>query len=180
MITLSETSLEKVSKQGFLFIRIPRTASTSILSVVGGQHRHITAKRYKEMLDSAFDGLWKFSVCRNPYTRFVSAYHSQPSKHVKQNINEILEHKGVKDLIKTDPQHYMLQTDYLYDDKLMVDYLGRFEELDKTWKHIMKELKINEPLPHIGASQKVELTDKAKKPIYEYYKKDFDLLCYSS
>lgn len=162
----------------YTFIRIPRTASRSIAKTLFGKiEKHKTAKELKNQKG------WKFAIVRNPYDRFISAYY-QAGWDKDWDINEFV--KNHFEMLKDN--HIALfrpQWEYLYEnDQLLVDYIGRFEELDKSWKDITKMLKINKALlpghSKIPQEQRTKLNKDSKKILAEYYKKDFQLLGYKT
>ena len=161
----------------FLMIRIPRTASTSICQALNDYPRHKPASRLKEELKEEWDSLFKFSIVRHPYTRFISMY-----QHFFGDKVKFEEFMG-KELYRGDSR-FLPQVHYLYDQgRLIVDYLGRFEDLDSSWEFIAGKIGIGEmKLNHLKKSKPVkpELSEQHKRAIHQYYIRDFELLGYSS
>ena len=94
-----------------------------------------------------FDSYFKFSFVRNPYSRIVSIY-----KYL--GYFEIM---PFKQFLKTDfsdedrwePKLFVeSQWDYLFDEngKQLVDYIGRFEELQSGFNHVCEEIGLPETM----------------------------------
>jgi hypothetical protein len=82
------------------------------------------------------------------------------------------------------PQH-----EYIYENnKLLIDHVGRFENLANEWKFLCEKLKINDKLFHIrGYTINEHLKNKHYRDYYddetkayvsETYKKDLELFGY--
>lgn len=159
--------------------------------IVAGHWHNITEKQYEEfphisrdiwthtsaMLGKEFfedngwdwDSYFKFGFIRNPWDRMVSSYRyliqdmkNHPNPHPKNvEIHERFHGKPIKDFIMErakDPTRH-----YLCDKKgnLMVDYVGKFENLWTDMKEIIKQInpKINEcewSLPHRNSTSTKE------------------------
>ena len=145
----------------YLFVRIPRTASTSICQALNVWPNHKTALMWKERLGDEWNQTFKFTIVRHPYDRFLSMcqyFWVDPDKF-------------------EDDRRFRPQMDYIHE----LDYIGRFEDLDNSWEHICKQIDRNvTKLNHLKESKTtVTLTPQQKKKVYNYYRNDFRLLNYS-
>ena len=74
------------------------------------------------------------------------------------------------------------QTEYICDKEgnILVDYIGKFEDLNNSWNFIKNIIKVDKELQHIRktTSEKIKLNEESKRKIYEFYKKDFEILGY--
>jgi len=179
-----------------LFIRIPRTASTSICQVLYGRTvEHMTAERWQELIKGGWKDRFVFTIVRNPYDRFISAFHyfKEFKESGHKDVNKFLEKTDLKEFAGRSTRHEFitrLQTDFIYsksgyhgDEKLLVDYIGRYEQLEASWGTICNVLNFKyKELPHKRPSKSglVELNTKAKEKIKNFYKRDFELLKYKS
>ena len=177
-----------------LFIRIPRTASTSICQALYGRTvEHMTAERWKELIKGEWKDRFVFASVRNPYDRFISAfyYFKEFKESGYDDVNSFLEKIDLKKFAGLSVRHEFitrLQTDFIYsksgyhgDEKLLVDYIGRYEQLEASWGTICNVLNFTyKELSHERPSKKdlVELNVKAKEEIKNFYKRDFELLKY--
>ena len=121
--------------------------------------RHAKVIAAKEMLPrELFDELFKFALVRNPWDLQVSSYH-----HISRERPQLM--TGIKDFpsfirYKLDPerpyQFHMdtsieLQSDYVkgLDGKMLVDFIGRYENLEADFQEICTRIGIAPPpLPH--------------------------------
>jgi hypothetical protein len=120
---------------------------------------------------------FKFAFIRNPWDRMVSLYHylfevrgihreAEPdvktfSDFVMRVTSEPIPPPGAynwKGLSQANPQSKWL----IYERGPQVDFMGRFERLQKDWDHVCGQLDIPcETLPHVGATD--------RRPYQEYY-----------
>jgi hypothetical protein len=150
----------------FLFCRIPKTASSSICQALDLREfpPHKTAEQWSKELPD-FNERFKFSIVRNPYERFRS----------------MCRFFGIKPEDFDEHPNFKTQEDFLYiKGRLAVDYVGRFEDIDNSFKEICKRIGIDKTLlphikPHLG-----DLPDRKEViPIVnKYFKRDFELFGY--
>jgi len=195
---------EDMDEEQVIFIHIPKAAGTSVCQAVFGtpESNHYTARCYRSDHPQKFVRYYKFTVVRNPYDRFCSAFHylknggDRLSERDKQFRDQYLEkYVDINDFalngLNSDEiyrrPHFEAQYEYLFDDDektLLVDYVGRMEDLEQFSQQLSNELGTNINIGHQNKTCSAatdlcaNLTDKAKTRIYEKYKKDFDLLGY--
>lgn len=172
------------SKLNCIFIQVPRTASSSIAKIIGGQgHRSIIyfKRFFYGQSDLDFENTFKFGFVRDPYTRFVSCFSWYLENYPqKTDINDFAlklkeEYKTWEDddlrALIFKPQWQFICNQY-YQTQL--DYVGRFENLKDDWKYIADKLGIIKKLSHENKSKNTHtLTSQSKEIIYELYEKDF-------
>ncbi|MDM8553372.1 sulfotransferase family 2 domain-containing protein [Desulfococcaceae bacterium HSG7] len=107
-----------------------------------GFHKHAKAYEIKKKLD-IFDSYYKFTFVRNPFDFLVSLYfyilQAKYHRHhdVVNNMNFL---EFLKWYIANNPPH---QIDFVtdpYSGKRLVDYIGRFETLEKNLATIQERL----------------------------------------
>lgn len=170
----------------YLFLRIPKTGSTSVCRAIKRPFDHKTAKEWVELMgQKEYDDRYKFSIVRHPYERYVSMYYFFGifRKLNGYGPNELLKEHSLKEVVAShkDGRFLKPQTDFLYiGDKKMVDYIGRYEQIDDAWSEIRKHIGGLEKLPkwRVCRYDKDELTQESKDRIYEFYEKDFEVLGY--
>lgn len=178
------------SKLNTIFVQVPRTASSSMAELVGGQgHRDIIyfKRFFGGQSDLNFKDIFKFAFVRDPYTRFVSCFQWLQENYPEyKDINEfanILKKEYSKwpddDLreIMYRPQHKFICNQYYTPQ---VDFVGRFENLKDDWGYVADKLGITKKLPHNNKStiKKPTLTSQTKDLIREIYEKDFEVFGY--
>lgn len=116
--------------------------------------RHAKVIAAYEMLPRAqFERLFKFAFVRNPWDLQVSSYH-----HLRRERPHLVGDRDFEGFLryKLDPQRpyqyhidtsIELQTDYLVDlhGKLLVDFIGRFEQLETDFRTICERVGIKPP-----------------------------------
>ena len=147
----------------------------------------------KELTEEVYNNFYKFAFIRNPWDWQVSYYHfilKEPT-HIRYEMvksmsgfDEYLEWviNTKNPFTKGAPK---LQKDIItdIDGKLMVDFVGRYENLAKDFHYICEVLKINADLPHINSSgnrdYRLFYNQNTKKIVAENFKEDIDLFGYT-
>lgn len=169
-----------------LFIHVPRTAGTSIerAEFLGGGG-HETIRDFYDVSDDVF----KFSFVRNPWDRFVSALLCQDNyiEVDKDRFSQfVMEQCTEKETPKYGvyPMHFLPQWHFLLDndDKLGVDFLGRYELLHVDWETVCSILNVSYKLPHyrkvVRKPFEYYYTPETRRIIGELYEQDVELFGY--
>ena len=188
-----------------IFVHIPKCGGTTIERAFGLLNpnngyginkgkamQHYIWKHYKNELDgNIFNNYFKFSIVRNPYTRFISEYYWCVTPKVghkgKQSIDNFISYcKKIVDRGQYNEtiyhDHFMPQYLYIYDDKnnLKVNKLFKFENYPVIHKFMLD--KYNIKTAHHGkgsyGKEKIILTKSQKERIYNIYKQDFIIFNY--
>lgn len=184
------------------YIDLPKCACTSI-KLAMAQYKDPSVKRigirdriYELCDDLSFCELptnaFKFTFVRNPTERFISFYKDKVfTKNCKvttdlsitfeMNINDVIDI-----IIKHDPKshdsHLKPQSLFLFNDgKLMVDFIGRLEQMENHWNIINKVCCTGMKLGHENKSHQENLRvidPEHIRKLHEYYADDFRLLGY--
>ncbi len=170
----------------YLFVRIPKTASTSVCHALGKMCEHKTALELRDEVPD-FNERYKFTIVRHPYDRFLSMFYFFSALYGQgyDNPNDFLENVAWETIQKHhDYQFLRPQTDFICDNNhnVLVDYVGRFEALNESWGIIKKELGLTAELGHKRPAfrKKEKLNEKSKQKVYELYRRDFEVLGYGS
>jgi len=149
------------------------------------QHSDITMAK-KIMPKELFDAYFKFAFVRNPYKRLVSEY-----EFIKRNPTHGRYKKIMKitftDYIKYQAKRFDAhQINMLADKngKLQMDFIGKFESLQKDWNYICDKLGINnKELSHRKKAIKINYDDyynfENKDLIAKLWKKDIEIFGYN-
>jgi len=183
-----------------IFIHIPKTAGTSIeqfirdngsnnLLFIGVRNnrslQHLTAYELKMMIPYIYKQYYKFSIVRNPYDKLLSEYYWNPSinigykkgkskKDFLKNVIEIVQNKKYFNDIYND--HFIPQYNFLfYKNKLLVNQLFKYEDLEWVSSFLKKKLKITRNFPYLNRNdiEKEGWNEDEKEIIYNLYKNDF-------
>ena len=116
---------------------------------------HLKASEYLScgyVTKEEFNSYFKFSFVRNPWSRLVSIYKYLGFAEVMPLKQFLKEDFSGED--EWEPNLFVKpQYDYLFDenDKQLVDYIGRFEELQSGFDHVCHEIGIpSTTLPYIN------------------------------
>ena len=125
---------------------------------------HLTAEeyvKYKYVSKKEFESFYKFSLVRNPWARVFSFYKFRGFNGLipfNRFVNEYLP-------LYFEKEHWFfrLQADFIYNAKneLVVNYVGKFENLDQDFKKIASALTLEfTKLPRENSSKKNTLLTK--------------------
>ncbi|MCV3430648.1 sulfotransferase family 2 domain-containing protein [Campylobacter lari] len=186
-----------------IFIHVPKVAGSSIERVIYQTDRwlvgHVKASDYVKIDKNKFENYFSFGFVRNPYDRVVSAYHYLKNDSPdpcdiewgKLNIRDLefeefvlkLQDEEFKQKILT-KNHFSFQYEYLCDENtnVLVDFIGRFEQLNSDFKKILNILNRKDSLIHVNKSKHCDYKDyyncETYKIIREIYKNDFEIFDY--
>lgn len=169
-------------KYKFLFIHIPKSAGTSIhfalkpfsdpfalkfitspLKKIGlpinfgpsPLDSHSTAHQIKKLFGKDFHNYYKFAFVRNPWERICSSYFyilkdkRHPAYHQTLNTKDINEFISKKIYIEKS------QTEYIFDQdgNKLVDFIGRYENLESDFSQVLNHLKIQTCLKKLNSNK---------------------------
>lgn len=155
-------------KQECIYIHIPKVAGTSINHALYGRTLgHYSAMEIREKFPQLYANCFTFSFVRNPWERTLSAYRfakkggtetmgvNNPMQHqipefdsFESFIHEWLANKKLSSL----DYIFRPQSNFIYDqnDILIIDYLGRLENLDSDIREINKLTKKSISVPRLN------------------------------
>ena len=189
---------KEVSDKKTIFIHIPRTAGSSISSLgIKEIYGHVTYNWYKKRDPNKFAEYFKFTFVRNPWDRLVSAYfflkgggsNSFDKLWYKKNISlydsfDEFVCKWVNDKNVNSWIHFIPQYKFIFDKDAnnQVDFIGKFERLEKDVHFICDKLRINESIPHFNKSSRGDYrtyySTKTKEIVAYVYRDDIKKLGY--
>lgn len=194
-------SLDSFDYYKCIFVHIPKAAGISVALTLFGNYAgsHRTLKWYQNNYSRfTFWRYYKFTFVRNPYDRLYSAYtflkqgginkeDQQFSEEViikypnfEQFVMEYLNEETIYSYIHLCPQVSFLTNK---NNKLNVDFIGRFENIDEDFKKVAQKLHTDKTLPHLNKTktkkEKQALSTQVKEKIQQLYKDDFIQLGYA-
>ncbi|KUJ85125.1 hypothetical protein AVO45_17900 [Ruegeria marisrubri] len=189
-----------------VFVHIPKTGGSSIAALLK-HDRLVDTKRNAvdprgdgretmvelvEALGSEADDYFKFAFVRNPWDRFVSAYHYVAQR--RPELTEVTSHKTFEDFVPAfaaDPERFLSiryfrpQWSYLIDDQgnSPADFVGRFERFDDDLQTILARLGIQRSLMrHRKKSKRSDYREYydvwRRDAIAEIYARDIEIYDY--
>lgn len=195
-------------KEG-LFVQIPKTAGTSIhrsLKMLragkAGPNfkKHYTIHELIELVPpDVIKRAFVFSIVRNPWDKLVSAYFFLRRVYLERGVNRTPApdqafssfHHWVnvqREINGWNDHNIRPQSEWIYDsnDHLLVDFVGRFENLEHDFRQICTHLNLPiTPLEFHNRSMKrpvdyrVMYTKEHRELVAEVYKRDIEFFGYS-
>ena len=144
-----------------------------------GRDKHYTIGQWKS--NYYYDRYFKFSIVRNPWAASFSFYKYRKKRdNFPHSFNEWVAHVNHKVFSK-----FLSPLNYLQaDNRIPLDYIGRFENLKHEWTIIRDQLKIKaKNLPHINktpseSNYRNYYNKKSIDIVYKNMKKDIDYFKY--
>ena len=175
-----------------IFVRVPKTGSTSIVHsignifdkkynntlpeechVLGGLAKHIPASDIAKHMPEIWKNYFTFSFVRNPYYHVISAYYQLKNKesHGYPSLYDSTKMESIESFMPYILEHFpkWIRQDLLLFDSngnQLVDYIGKKENLQPKW------LKQRVPLSNTDNNQSVDYADK-----YENIQSDYKFVC---
>lgn len=207
----------------FVFIHIFKTAGTSIKRAIrryampGWQEQanfvlkrigvpqfgppqtgdHTTASALIELVDlEEFNRLFSFAFVRNPWDWELSHYKYICKNRRHANHEEVQSLSGFQDYVRWRCDgRFMLQQDFLmHEEKQVVDFVGRFENLESDFRFVCRKIGIRPALPRLNRSTvkkealcdlqaaerpyRVHYNDATERLVAGTYQKDIDRFAY--
>lgn len=131
---------------------------------------HLFAREYVEfnhIEQDLFEDYFKFTFVRNPWARLVSEYNFRGDSRRISFRDFVLQGLTEGDPYSDKYRHTAPQCEFIYDQagNQLVDYVGRFESLQRDFSHICSKLKIVESqLPHVNSSKNKKTPSKIAEP----------------
>jgi len=183
------------------------------------------SKWWDSLTDEKLNNYFKFTFVRNPYDRLVSAFNhiimeqtlqtyvdAWPVIHPNENgkpaeitfdiifkLFTLFVKRGLQTHdINKDSVHWMPQNNHVeMDGYQIVDFVGKYENLEVDWKYVANKLKVSEELPFIGASTTAKSENKTRQEqqnlhwshfyimddtidvVSKFYRRDIDIFEYN-
>ncbi len=182
-------------KINFIFIHINKTAGTSITKAIKlPKRRHLSAKEVIEIVGKErWEKSYKFTFVRNPWDKVVSHY----KYRIKTNQTNLrdnpisfsewvkLTYGDDKNLFYYDkPKMFQPQNEWLLndEDKIDIDMIGKFENINKDFQIIADQIGCDSKLPHRNKTEKVDYrefyNDETKAIVAKWFQRDIELFKY--
>jgi len=194
-----------IIRKRYVYIALPKVACTSLKKAFRRCGAESISKA-KEKIILKDNKYFKFSFVRNPYDRIVSCWKNKvQNPQVRETVgnnmymgfykyDNIVGGMTFKEFVKSISElpdeesnsHFKSQYTFLTDKngKLFVDFIGKFENLEKDYKKMCKRIGVKKipKLEHKRRSKRKHYREyydeKTKKLITERYKKDLELFGY--
>jgi sulfotransferase famil protein len=148
---------------------------------------HVKAQDVIDLIGEVkYNMYFSFAIVRNPWDWQVSLYSYMLKKTSHPQHTIVKSFKNFEDYVywrcKEDVQ---FQKDFIYnmDGKLLVNYVGRFEHIDRDFKEICKRIGISAALPKINVSNTTAYQKfynaETKRMIQKTFEPDISLFKYT-
>ncbi|HEX3109804.1 MAG TPA: sulfotransferase family 2 domain-containing protein [Thermoanaerobaculia bacterium] len=183
----------------FIFIHIYKAAGTSVTHALRPFTRepwwrrravprlpdHITAAELREIIGDLFDRCFKFTFVRNPWDWQVSLYHymQQTRKHPQHRLVSAMTFDDYIRWRVTEDKH--LQKEFVTDagGKTIVDFVGRFENLEDDFAVACAKIGISATLPHTNRSRHADYRtyydDVTRELVASHFREDIEMFGYT-
>jgi len=155
-----------------IFVEVPKTGTHSIRSVLGGDPilPHLDIIQIRNQF--RFDKYFKFGYVRNPWDRVVSLFLRNKKRNMNEgrpqdSFNEFIDklHHATDYCIHPTQKKYQLDFFTNKSGKVIVDFIGKFENLQEDFNIICDRVGISRRLlPHLKKTP-----GKCRKHYTEYY-----------
>ena len=177
----------------FVFIHINKTGGSSIEKALGAKFDHRTAR---EKIAAIGEQTWArkftFTVVRNPWDKVVSQYHYRIQTQLAGLTGKpmpfpewVQRAYGERDTrYHGQPLMFLPQMDWIADkdDRILVEFVGRFERLTEDFDYICQRLGRQATLPHLKATRRGHYRDyyddSSRQIVAEQFARDIRALDY--
>ena len=207
----AKRQLDKIHQKGSLlhafyesktiFIHIPKTAGISLVKSIFGDvtlegHRYVSF--YKQVFGNRYSDFFTFTIVRNPWDRLYSAYKFLEKGGINIHDSNAFEThlstykdfedfvlKGLNEKIIWEIMHFIPQYEFVCDKngKIIVDYVGKFDNLNKSLDEINDILKSDFELEHHNKTDNKDYKDiyttEMIEKVHQIYQKDIDIFEYN-
>lgn len=195
------TLLNSFYESKIIFIHIPKTAGVSFLKSMFGDvtlEGHRSVSFYKKIFKNTYSDFLTFTIVRNPWDRLYSSYKFLQKGGINiHDKNAFQTHlcnyrdfedfviNGLDQKIIWKIVHFIPQYNFICDenDKILVDYVGKFENLKKSVEEINDIFKLDFELEHHNKNYKKNFKDiytpEMIEKVSQIYQKDIDIFEYS-
>jgi hypothetical protein len=171
--------------KGYIFIRVPRTAGTSVTRALVNDgatkhYMHCSVQDARKQIPW-FDDAFKFTIVRNPFERMVSWYRwCQAEGWPKMSFDKFVS----EDRALTVMSLHTTQKDFLsINGNLAVDCTGRYEYLEDDWQLIVERFGIHTELEHVKSTGDYDYhdyyDDLTKAAIEKVFADDLEVFDYA-
>lgn len=194
--------LKSFEETNVLFIHIPKTGGISLRDALYNTHsfgKHVDARLYRNYYGrNRFNKFFKIAFVRNPWSRVFSAYnflkvggindidrkfsemYLSDCADFEDFVSRVLPQKEVQGYTHFIPQHKWVCNNR---GKIIVDFIGRYENLSNDFDEIKRILNIDVDLRHINKGSALSdytefYSDVSKGIVERLYMRDIELFNY--
>lgn len=174
----------------FVFVHINKTGGSSVERALRLPFRHDTALEIRRQIgERRWAKRFSFTIVRNPWDKVVSHYHYRVQTDQTGLKAEPI---GFEEWVKRaygdrDPRYhdtpkmFMPQSEWVSDEegRIIVDFIGRFENLAADFRTICERIGRRAELPHLkksrqGRDYRGAYSDETAEIVGRYFAKDLE------
>ena len=148
---------------------------------------HVTAHRLRRQLPpDIYDSYFKFAFVRNPWDWVVSQYHYLLSTPSHRHHGRVCAMSGLEEYIEFEiARNKRSQSEFIIDEngKILVDYIGRFENLSRDFASVCDKLNVSAELPRINTTvhedYRTYYSDSSRERVAEHWGEDIARFFYN-
>jgi hypothetical protein len=169
-------SLSKYEPNSLLRTAMRKSGINPYIPALANFPQHADAYEVKQLIPNEdFDKYYKFAFVRNPWDWQVSLFHyaQQTRKHHQYKITRDLSFDEYIEWRVNN--NYRLQKSFITDrnDNLIVDFVGKLENLESDFSQVCSKLNIDIQLPHRNKSRHRSYKEYYTEKTYNLVKKAF-------
>ncbi len=153
---------------------------------------HATAGDARKALNGTFDQFYKFAFVRNPWEWQVSMYHFLLREIGNPRYEQVKAMSGFEAYLEwviaaKNPYPKgatKLQSEMLTDEagRILVDFVGRYENLTVDFAYVCRVLNIKASLPHLNQTKhrdyRTYYNARTRRLVADYFRADIELFGY--
>lgn len=187
-----QQALEKYARVPAVSILHRRLVLCGVLNRWGGLYQrvdfglHVKARTVQRCLPAkVYAGLFKFAFVRNPWDALVSRYAyllQQPGHHRHVQIKQM---KDFEEYVTWEIRRgQQFQSQWVTDrrGRLIVDFIGRYENLHADFACVCRELGVVAVLPRVNASKHRDYreyyTPQTRALVAQHFQRDIEMFGY--
>lgn len=154
---------------------------------------HVTAREARKELSQSFNQFYKFAFVRNPWDWQVSMYHFLLKETDNPRYEQVKAMAGFEEFLEwviATKNPYprgatRLQSSMLTDEagRIIVDFVGRYENLAADFAHVCRVLQIEAALPHLNKTRHNDYrsyyNERTRSMVAEFCQADIALFGYT-
>jgi len=141
-----------------ILVKVPKTAGTSMAQALRCEHVIRPHRNIREIRDALMsiglriEDFFKFGFVRNPWDRTVSLYNRNEGIQLrsKMGFEEFVGWIEYSSDTCVFPSKHKNQLDWFVDEhgRVLADFIGTYENLERDWAHVCARLGVSVTLPH--------------------------------